>query len=96
MRLSMISAALVAALVGYGSTIALVLAAAQAVGATQAQTASWLLAVCLAKAVGSALLSWRTRVPVVLAWSTPGAALIAASSASRCPRLWALLSWQGP
>lgn len=80
MPLSMISAALVAALVGYGSTIALVLAAAQAVGATTAQTASWLLAVCLAKAAGSALLSWRTRVPVVLAWSTPGAALIAASS----------------
>ena len=76
----MISAALVAALVGYGSTIALVLAAAQAVGATTAQTASWLLAVCFAKAAGSALLSWRTRVPVVLAWSTPGAALIAASS----------------
>ncbi len=80
MRLSMIGAALVAALVGYGSTVALVLAAAQSVGATQAQTASWLLAVCLAKALGSALLSWRTRVPVVLAWSTPGAALIAASS----------------
>jgi len=85
MRLSMISAAAVAALVGYGSTIALVLAAAQAVGATQAQTASWLLAVCLAKAVGSALLSWRTRVPVVLAWSTPGAALIAASSGITMP-----------
>ena len=34
----------------------------------------------MAKAAGSALLSWRTRVPVVLAWSTPGAALIAASS----------------
>ncbi len=80
MPLSMISAALVAALVGYGSTVALVLAATQAVGATPAQTASWLLAVCLAKAAGSALLSWRTRVPVVLAWSTPGAALIAASS----------------
>lgn len=80
MRLSMIGAAFVAALVGYGSTVALVLAAAQSVGATQAQTASWLLAVCLAKALGSALLSWRTRVPVVLAWSTPGAALIAASS----------------
>jgi benzoate membrane transport protein len=86
MPLSMISAALVAAMVGYGSTIALVLAAAQAVGATHAQTASWLLAVCLAKAAGSALLSWRTRVPVVLAWSTPGAALIAASSGITMPQ----------
>ncbi|SEN59228.1 benzoate membrane transport protein [Gemmobacter aquatilis] len=79
MRLSLISAALVAALVGYGSTIALVLAAAAAVGASPAQTASWVLAICLGKALGSAVLSWRARVPVVLAWSTPGAALIAAT-----------------
>lgn len=79
MRVSMISAALVAALVGYGSTIALVLAAAQALGASEAQTASWIFAICIAKAVGSAGLSLWTRVPVVLAWSTPGAALIAAS-----------------
>jgi benzoate membrane transport protein len=80
MRLSLISAALVAALVGYGSTIALVLAAAAAVGATPAETASWVFAVCIAKAMGSAYLSWSTKIPVVLAWSTPGAALIAASS----------------
>jgi benzoate membrane transport protein len=80
MRLSMISAALVATAVGYGSTIALVLAAAAAVGADAAQTASWVAAVSVAKGLGSALLSWRTRIPVVLAWSTPGAALIAASS----------------
>lgn len=80
MRASVFSAALVAALVGYGSTIALVLAAAAAVGATPAQTASWVLAVCLAKAAGTAFLSTWHRVPVVLAWSTPGAALIAAST----------------
>lgn len=82
----MISAAVVAALVGYGSTIALVLAAAQAVGATQSQTASWVLAICLAKAAGSAALSWHARVPVVLAWSTPGAALIAATSGITMPQ----------
>ena len=75
MRFSMMSAALV----GYGSTIALVLSAAAAVGADPAQTTSWVLAVCLAKAAGSAALGWMSRVPVVLAWSTPGAALIAAS-----------------
>jgi benzoate membrane transport protein len=79
MRLSMISAALVAALVGFGSTIALVLAAASALGATPAQTASWVTAICLIKAAGSGFLSWRSRIPVVLAWSTPGAALIAAT-----------------
>jgi benzoate membrane transport protein len=77
---SMISAALVAALVGYGSTIALVLAAAAAVGADAGQTASWVAAICFSKAIGSALLSSWKKVPVVLAWSTPGAALIAAST----------------
>jgi benzoate membrane transport protein len=76
----MISAALVAALVGYGSSVAIVLAAATALGATPAQAASWLFGLCMAKAIGSALLSGWFRVPVVLAWSTPGAALIAASS----------------
>lgn len=79
MRISMVSAALVAALVGYGSTIALVLAAGQALGASSAQTASWVFALCLAKATGSAILSGWLKMPVVLAWSTPGAALIAAS-----------------
>jgi len=83
MRASMISAAIVAAFVGYGSTIALVLAAAQAVGATAAQTASWVLAVCLAKAAGSIGLSIWARIPVILAWSTPGAALIAATTGIR-------------
>ena len=80
MRLSVISAAVVAALVGYAASVAIVLAAATALGATPAQAASWLLAVSLAKAAGSAFLSWQSRVPVVLAWSTPGAALVAATS----------------
>jgi len=80
MRLSVISAAVVAALVGYAASVAIVLAAALALGATSAQAASWLLAVSLGKAVGSAVLSWQSKVPVVLAWSTPGAALIAATS----------------
>ncbi|MDR7123904.1 benzoate/H(+) symporter BenE family transporter [Pseudotabrizicola sp. 4114] len=85
MRISLISAAVVAALVGYGSTIALVLAAALAVGADAGQTASWVLAISLAKAVGSAWLSVWNRVPVVLAWSTPGAALIAATTGITMP-----------
>ena len=79
MRPSVFSAAFVAALVGYGSTITLVLAAAAALGATPAETASWIFAVCMAKAIGSAGLSAYSRVPIVLAWSTPGAALIAGS-----------------
>lgn len=80
MTVSMVSAAFVAALIGYGLTITLVLSAAVAVGANAAQAASRVLAVCLAMAAGSAGLGRYARVPVVLAWSTPGAALITASS----------------
>lgn len=85
MRLSMVSSALVAALVGYGSTIALLLAAAAALGATPAQSASWVFAICIAKGITSGFLSFYTRVPVVLAWSTPGLALIAASQGISMP-----------
>lgn len=77
--LSAPASAFVAAIVGFGGTVALVIAAAGAVGATQAETASWITAMCLALVVESAAMSWRYRMPVVAAWSTPGAALIAAS-----------------
>ncbi|MBU0725832.1 MAG: benzoate/H(+) symporter BenE family transporter [Alphaproteobacteria bacterium] len=81
MRFSVISSALVAVLVGFGGTLALVVAAAQAAGADTVQTASWVTGLCLAMAGSSAYLSIRHRIPVVTAWSTPGAALIAASAA---------------
>ncbi|MGF9762597.1 benzoate/H(+) symporter BenE family transporter [Microvirga sp. 0TCS3.31] len=80
MRLSIITSAVVAALVGFGSTIAIIIAAAQAVGANAAQTSSWVAALCLAMAASSGFLSVRYRMPVITAWSTPGAALIAAST----------------
>lgn len=80
MRLSIPISALVAAVVGFGGTLAIIIAAAEAVGATQAQTASGVTAICLAMAIESLWLSWRTRMPVITAWSTPGAALVAASS----------------
>ena len=80
MRVSMLSAGLVAGLVGYGSTIALVLSAAAALGASPSQTASWVFTICIAKAIGTAFLSTYAKVPMVLAWSTPGAALVAATT----------------
>ncbi len=80
MRLSIVTSAVVAALVGFGSTIAIIIAAADAVGADAAQTSSWVAALCLSMAATSGYLSVRYRIPVVTAWSTPGAALIAASS----------------
>lgn len=80
MRLSVPVSAFVAAVVGFGGTLAIIIAAAGAVGASQVQTASWVTAICLAMAAESLWLSWLTRMPVITAWSTPGAALIAASS----------------
>lgn len=80
MRTSVPASAFVAAIVGFGGTLALIIAAAAAVGATREQTTSWVAAVCLAMAIETAWLSWRYRMPVVTAWSTPGAALVAASS----------------
>lgn len=77
--LSTISAGIIAPLVGFAGTVALVIAAAQAVGATPGQTISWLAAVSIAKALAGLALTWHYRMPIVLAWSTPGAALIAAS-----------------
>jgi benzoate membrane transport protein len=79
MRASVPASAFVAAIVGFGGTLALIIAAASAVGADRAQTTSWVAAVCLAMAVETAWLSWRYRMPIVTAWSTPGAALVAAS-----------------
>jgi benzoate membrane transport protein len=74
------SAALVATVAGVGGTLPIVLAAAQAVGATPEQASSWVSGLGLATAVSALVLSVRYRMPIITAWSTPGAALIASSS----------------
>ncbi|WP_282608750.1 benzoate/H(+) symporter BenE family transporter [Pelagibius sp. Alg239-R121] len=79
MRASVIISALVAILVGFGSSVAVILAAARAVGASPDQASSWVAALCLSIAATTAILSFRHRMPIVAAWSTPGAALIATS-----------------
>ncbi len=73
-------AGFVVVLVGFTSSVALVFQAAQALQATPAQTASWMLALGLGMGLTSMLWSWQYRQPVLIGWSTPGAALIAASS----------------
>ncbi len=78
--MSIVFSALVAVFVGFAASVAVVLAAAQAVGATPGQTVSWIAGLALAKGTASLWLSWRHRLPIICAWSTPGAALIAASS----------------
>ena len=80
-RLQPVLAGVMLALVGFASSFAVVLAGLQAVGATSAQAASGLLALCVAQAFGVLWLTWRHRMPLVLAWSTPGAALLVSSGA---------------
>ncbi|MCX4097323.1 benzoate/H(+) symporter BenE family transporter [Nocardia sp. alder85J] len=76
-----IGAGVVAALVGFTSSFAVVLAGLTKMGATPAQAASGLAVVCVTQAVGMLLLAWRFRIPITLAWSTPGAALLASTGA---------------
>jgi benzoate membrane transport protein len=74
-----ILAGVVAALVGFGGSFAIVLAGLHAIGADDAQAASGLLVLSMAMGACGLLLSWRLRMPVSVAWSTPGAALLVAA-----------------
>lgn len=76
-----ITAGIVTALVGFTSAFVIVLTGLRAVGATPAQAASGLLAVCVLMGLSSLVLAWRYRMPITVAWSTPGAALLAATGA---------------
>ncbi len=79
MRASLVTAPIVAAVVGFAGTIAVILAAASRLGATPEQLSSWIAAVCLAQAVAGLVLTLIHRIPIIIAWSTPGAVLIAAA-----------------
>jgi benzoate membrane transport protein len=79
-RLALITAPFVAVLVGFGGSLAVVLAAIRALGASDAQSVSWITGLCLAMGVSATVLSLWHRMPIVTAWSTPGAALIAATA----------------
>ncbi|BCP53297.1 benzoate transporter [Kaistia sp. 32K] len=74
-----IVAGIMAAFVGFAGVFTVVLQGLVAVGATQAQAASGLLAICVAQGLLSIFLSWRYRIPVSIAWSTPGSVLFAAT-----------------
>ncbi len=75
--LSHLSAGFIAVLVGYTSSAAIVFQAATAAGASAAHISSWLLALGLGMGVTCIGLSLYFRSPVLTAWSTPGAALLA-------------------
>lgn len=81
LSLSAVVTGFVVVLVGFTSTGALVFQAALALGANQAQINSWMWALGLGMGLASIIPSLIYKKPVVAAWSTPGAALIATSAA---------------
>ena len=81
LSVSAVVAGFVTVLVGFASAAVIVFQAAGAVGATEAQVGSWMLALGLGMGLTCTLLSLRYRAPIVTAWSTPGAALLATSGA---------------
>ncbi|CRK53723.1 Benzoate transporter [Rhodococcus sp. RD6.2] len=72
-------AGVISALVNYSGPFLIVLEATRAAGLNEAQTASWVWAVSIGNGVCSIALSLFTRMPIIVAWSTPGAALLIAS-----------------
>jgi len=72
-----IAAGFIAVLVGYTSSAVIIFQAAAAAGASPDQISSWLWALGIGMAVTSIGLSLRFRAPVLIAWSTPGGALLA-------------------
>ncbi|MBD0786489.1 benzoate/H(+) symporter BenE family transporter [Vibrio sp. Y2-5] len=78
-NLSHVSAGFTAVLVGYTSSVVIIIQAATAVGATSVEIESWLLALGLAMGITSILFSWYFKKPILTAWSTPGAAMLVAA-----------------
>ena len=76
---STVVAGFIAMLTGYTSSLVLMFQAGQAAGLSSAQISSWIWALSIGMAICSVGLSMRYRTPVVIAWSTPGAALLISS-----------------
>jgi len=76
LSVSAVVAGLVAVLVSFGGTAVLMVQAGHTAGLDAAGIGSWLGSICLVLGLGGLVISLRSRMPVVLAWSTPGAALL--------------------
>src|SRR5262245_30905741 len=75
-----VSAGLLSAFVGIASSFAVIVQGLKGVGASPAEAASGLMALSIAMGLCGVFFSLRTRMPISVAWSTPGAALLATSA----------------
>ncbi|HXZ08933.1 MAG TPA: benzoate/H(+) symporter BenE family transporter [Paraburkholderia sp.] len=76
---SAVVAGFVAMMTGYTSSLVLMFQAGQAAHLSDAQISSWIWALSIGMALTTIGLSLKFRAPIVIAWSTPGAALLVAS-----------------
>lgn len=79
-RLSHWTAGCITMLISYASALVIVLQAAQAAGAEQADMYSWIWALGIGTGLTCIILSLKHKIPVLTAWSTPGAVLLATSA----------------
>ncbi|TBU87014.1 benzoate/H(+) symporter BenE family transporter [Phytopseudomonas dryadis] len=77
--LSAVVAGFIGMLTGYTSSLVLMFQAGQAAGLSAGQISSWIWALSIGMAVTCIGLSLRYRAPIMVAWSTPGAALLISS-----------------
>ncbi|WP_339413707.1 benzoate/H(+) symporter BenE family transporter [Pseudomonas sp. EA_35y_Pfl2_R5] len=76
---SAVVAGFIAMLTGYTSSLVLMFQAGQAAGLTNGQISSWIWSLSIGMAICCIGLSLRYRAPIMIAWSTPGAALLITS-----------------
>lgn len=74
--ISAVVAGFIAVVVGYASSAVIIFHAAQNAGLSPIFTASWLASASLGCGLLSAVLSYQLKMPIITAWSTPGAALL--------------------
>lgn len=74
-----IAAGFASVLIGYSSSAVIIFQAARTAGASPEQTGSWMIALGIGMGLTTIGLSWRYKMPIITAWSTPGAALLVTS-----------------
>ncbi|MGE8415196.1 MAG: benzoate/H(+) symporter BenE family transporter [Pseudomonas sp.] len=76
LSLSAVIAGLIAVIISYAGPLIIVFQAAREAHMPEDQVSSWIWAISIGSGLTGLLLSWRLKVPVITAWSTPGAALL--------------------
>ncbi|SEB55096.1 benzoate membrane transport protein [Pseudomonas saponiphila] len=76
LSLSAVIAGLIAVIISYAGPLIIVFQAAREAHMPSDQVSSWIWAISIGSGLTGLLLSWRLKVPVITAWSTPGAALL--------------------